>query len=149
MFGFGKKYKDQADKIGHALHEQIFGVIKENEALASQKLQSPFFVGYLAYFISTGFITQGVPSNQTDKYMKYVCNGIMPRRLWEIFQKQMKIVEASQAAKRENETKEFEIGAEAGMWDGSNLISWDRRASKTNLKAYLLSQELEYFEPKP
>ncbi len=147
MFGFGKKYKDQADKIGDALHEQISGANKENHALASQKLQSPFFVGYLFYFISMGFIAQGVPSKQTDKYVKYICNGIIPGELWEIFQKQMKFVKASQAAKRENETKEFEIGGEAGMWDGSNLISWDRRASKTNLKAYLLSQELEYLEP--
>ncbi len=115
--------------------------------LASQKLQSPFFVRYLFYFISRGFVAQGVSSKQTDKYVKYICDDIIPGELWEIFQKQMKFVKASQAAKRENETKEFEIGGEAGMWDGSNLNSWDRRASKTNLKAYLLSQELEYLEP--
>ena len=147
MFGFGKKYKEQADKIGIALHEQILGALQENEKLAGVKMQSPFFVGYISYFVSTGFIAQGVPSEQLDKYLKYICDGVLPGRLWKIYSSQLKAAEQIQAFAGKP-LKDFEKGGAAGMWDGSNLITWDESAFRTNLKSYLLGQELDYLEPK-
>ena len=147
MFGFKKKYKEQADKIGFALHEQILGALQENEKLAGVKMQSPFFVGYISYFVSTGFIAQGVPSEQLDKYLKYICDGVLPGRLWKIYRSQLKATEQVQALGGEP-LEDFEKGADVGMWDGFNLITWDESASRTNLKSYLLGQELDYLEPK-
>jgi len=147
MFGFGKKYKEQADKIGIVLHEQIFGALQENEKLAGVKMQSPFFVGYISCFVSTGLIAQGVPSEQVDKYLKYICDGVLPGRLWQIYSSQLMAAEQIEAFSG-TPIEGFEKGGAVGMWDGSNIITWDESASRTNLKSYLLDKELDYLEPK-
>ena len=71
MFGFGKKYKEQADKIGSALHEQIFGAMKVNEKLAEAKMETYFFVGYIDGFVSSGFVVLSGPRKQKviNKYI--------------------------------------------------------------------------------
>ena len=148
MFWFGKKYKEQADKIVIALHEQIFDAMKVNEKLAGENMKSsPFLVGYVSHFVSAGFVVQGIPSKQSDKYLKYICNDIVSSRLWEVYTDQLAHMGAVQALLG-RPSEDFEKGAAVGMWDGSNLIAWDESASRTNLKSYLLDQELDYLEPK-
>ena len=64
MFGFGKEYKEQADKIGIGLHEQIIDAMKVNEKLAEAKMETYFFVGYINGFVSSGFVALSVPRKQ-------------------------------------------------------------------------------------
>ena len=38
IIGIKNNYKNLADEIGKALHEQIYGALKENEDLASKRI---------------------------------------------------------------------------------------------------------------
>ena len=149
IFGniFGKKYKKEADIIGRALHEQIYDAMKSDEKLAGKNLKSAFFVGYMYSFVSAGFIVQGVSGDQLDKYLKYICDGVIPGRLWEIFNAQLKYMESVKELLQLEENPEMVEGGAAGLWDGSNLITVDNRAPRTNLKSYLLGKKLDYLEP--
>ena len=149
MFGFfGKKYKKQEDIIGEALHAQIYGAMKENSTLANKNLNSSFFVGYLYTYTTVGFSVQGVNGNEAENYYEYICNNIIPKTLWEIFNNQLTVIEHSKELSIDKPTKDFELGGNVGMWDAANLIDWDGNKSRTNLKSYLLDQNLNYEEPK-
>ena len=174
MFWFGKKYKYQADKIVHALHDQISDAMKINESMAFENLYTSFFVGYFQCFLRAGFVVQGVPGKKAGWYVMYICNEIqihlnvpkfdkykpMPEKLDDIYRTALKRLDlaievgkgkgftptATAIERAKFEKAEYEKGGLAGMWDGSNLIAWDERASRTNLKSYLLGQELDYLE---
>ena len=153
---FRKKYKKEADVVGANLHKQIFSALSENEELASKRLNSPFVVGYLYSFISMAFI-QLIPSNKrtdfadkiTSKHMKYICNGVLPKKLWKIVKSQINLIHQSKKMSINKPTEEFELGGDAGFWDGANITNWEGDLSRTNLKSYLLDKKLKYREPSP
>ena len=76
-----KKYKKQADTIGSALHKQIFDAMKENEKLASKRIESPFCAGYINNFMRAGFQAIGVPIDEAEDYFEYICDGVYPKKL--------------------------------------------------------------------
>ena len=153
---FRKKHKKEADVVGANLHKQIFSALSENEELASKRLNSPFVVGYLYAFTSMAFI-QLIPSNKrtefadkiAGKYLKYICNGVFPKKLWKIVKAQLKLIDKSKKMSISKPTEEFELGGNAGMWDGANMTDWEGDLSRTNLKSYLLDKKLKYREPNP
>ena len=114
---FRKKYKKEADVVGANLHKQIFSALSENEELASKRLNSPFVVGYLYSFISMAFI-QLIPSNKrtdfadkiTSKHMKYICNGVLPKKLWKIVKSQ---ITGQQACIYQGGNKTYELMIES------------------------------------
>lgn len=146
FIGIKNDYKNLADEIGRVLHEQIYGALKENEDLASKRINTPFFTGYYACFVQMSFVQAGAKSTEAEDYYEYICNGVMPKRLWKIFNTQLTILENSKGVSKFKEFEdEFELGAEAGMWDGSNLFSWsDKKISRTNLRLYLLNKKLNF-----
>ena len=151
-----KKYKKEADIIGVKIHEQIFSALSENEGLASERLNSPFVVGYLYTFTTMAFIDLIPSSTRTEpadkimgKHIKYICNGVLPAKLWKIFNSQMKLIEESKRLSINKPTENFELGGNVGMWDGANITNWDGDLSRTNLKSYLLDKKLKYREPNP
>ena len=149
MFWFGKKYKEQADKIGSALHEQIFGAMKVNEKLAEAKMETYFFVGYIDGFVSSGFVVLSGPRKQKviNKYVKYillkslVCGS---SKLWEVYSRQRKYLDTGEFFLGNPLDGDVLTGLNVGHWDGLNLLSSLELASKTNLKSYLLDKELDY-----
>ena len=148
MFGlFGKKYKKQADIIGAVLHEQIIDAVKENEERANLKLQTPFFSGYFIAFVKSGFNCLDIPMSEAENYYEYICDGIYPNKLYKIYIAQLGLVQQTKVLSKVNAfEKEFKLGGKVGLWDGNNLILWNNRACRTNLKSYLLNQKLDYLE---
>ena len=149
---FGNKYKKEADLIGAALHKQIYDAMKEDEKMASTNLQSPFFVGYMVGFVKAGFLVQGLTKDeatkQLNKSMRYICDGVIPGRLWEIFSKQHQYMESVSKLLELEDNPDADEGAQAGLWDGSNLIKHNHHAPNTNLNFYLTGKKLNYLEPK-
>jgi hypothetical protein len=149
---FGNKYKKEADRIGTAIHEQIFDAMKVDEKSAGANLKSAFFCGYMFGFVKAGFIAQGLSGDQADEQvnanMQYICDGVIPGRLWETFSSQLKYMESVKQLLELDENPDMDEGGAAGLWDGSNLITSGTRASRTNLKSYLLGEKLDYLEPK-
>ena len=140
MFGFGKNYKEQADIVGSILHEQIYSAMKENEPLASERLRSPFFLGYFVGFVKGGLVNSlNVPSDKTRKYYEYICDGIHPKTLFNTINKITSTVQAT----KEIFEEDYISGTKVGLYDGNNFLKWDD-SSKRNLKSYLLKQKLYY-----
>ena len=152
---FRKKYKKEADIVGAKLHEQVISALGENEELASKRLNSPFVAGYIYSFTSMAFIGLIPSSNRTEfadeiagKYIKYICNGIYPKKLWKIFKAQLTLIEKGKEMSISKPGEDFELGGNVGMWDGANITNWEGDLSRTNLKSYLLNKKLKYKEPK-
>tara|TARA_X000000368_G_C22993406_1_gene695449 strand:+ start:699 stop:1190 length:492 start_codon:yes stop_codon:yes gene_type:complete len=154
LFGdiFGNKYKKEADLIGAAIHKQIFDAMKEDKKMTSNNLNTPFFVGYMIGFVKAGFLVQGLSKDEATKQlnvnMKYICDGINPGTLWEIFSKKHQYMESVKTLLELDENPDADEGSSAGLWDGSNLITYNHHAPKTNLYFYLTGKKLNYLEPK-
>ena len=143
VFGLTSDYRNIANEIGKSLHSQIHSALKENENLASKKINSPFFAGYYAYYVQMSFIQFGLKSNDAEDYYEFICEGIMPNKLWSIFNEQLNIIENTKNTDFDL-TKEFEYGCEVGMWDGSNINNNDINESRNNLNSFLLNKSLNY-----
>lgn len=138
MFGFGinKEEKKAADEIGKCLHKQVLESLTENEAMAGVKLQAPIAVGYIYNFIMASFIYQGFPDDgMTKKHIKYICNGVLPDRLWEAVNKVMKCAEQFE--------DEIQKGMEAGTEDAFYFDEPDAEYPR-NLYRHLTGKEFTY-----
>lgn len=177
MLGFIRRWKLEREartRIGIELHRQIKEAFDLNEAETSARLQTSFCVGYIYWFVRLGFstITGVVGECATDKHLRYICDGVLPGRLYDIFNRQLAALEvARQMSNEERERKLkgivfspaeairlYEIGSEAGAADGScfmplgplykhKLHSLDLPVTISkpdNLRRYLAGQELKY-----
>lgn len=149
MLWFRKKHKKEARLIGENLHHQIYTALKVNTELADSNLRSDFVVGYLYYFVASGFAAQGIPASTVDKYLKFILDGVLPGKLWALFNSQLGLIELEKQrlakdGADDDEQSLFSIGGKAGMSDGLNLVSWDRVTTRDNLRAYLLGEDLDY-----
>jgi hypothetical protein len=146
MFGLFKKkeHKEAANKIGIELHRQIFDALKENESEAGVRISSPFVAGYLYGFVRIGFGALGYDGEKvSEKYFKYICNGILPKKLYEIFERQLAALELAKDLGREEEGEMFELGVEVGVYDSGSLNTFSSEIAE-NLYKYLTGQELQY-----
>ena len=103
-------------------------------------------------FVKAGFLVQGLSKDEATKQlnanMKYICDGINPGILWEIFSKKHQYMESVKTLLELDENPDADEGSSAGLWDGSNLITYNHHAPKTNLYFYLTGKKLNYLEPK-
>lgn len=159
MFKFLRERKAERDactKIGVELHRQIRQAFESNESETGIRLRSFFTVGYLYSFVRIGFVTLGINGEQaTDKHLKYICDGVIPKRLYDIFSRMLASLELAKSM--DNKTKvipgsditppeaitQFEIGMAAGAFDADCFRSLSDRKTD-NLKKYLLGEKLEY-----
>ena len=155
MFGFLKNrkvIKEARVKIGVELHRQIKEALYQDERAAAEKLSTVFVVGYIYWFIRMGFSYQAIDGGTVvDKQLKLICDGVLPNKLYDIFQRQMAALEVAQSTKDQDApirgttvspaqlTKLFETGVEVGAFDAMSLSS-----KPNNLKRYLLGQGLQY-----
>lgn len=147
MFGFLKRRKMEREactKIGIELHRQIKSAFDENETETGTRLQSFFTVGYLYSFVTISFTTLGLDGGQAaDKHLKYICDGVLPGKLYEIFSRLLAALELAKDLDKKEEIKQFEVGIEAGASDASCFDPWsDTKAN--NLRKHLVGEKLKY-----
>lgn len=156
MFKFLKRRKAERNackKIGIELHRQIKEALDQNEGEAAARLQTSFTVGYIYSFVRTSFSTLGFDEKQkTDKYMKLICDGVIPKKLYDIFQRQSAAIVIAQGMEDKNKiirgttitpadvAKLFKIGAAAGMFDATSS-----RSKVNSLERYLLGEKVGNF----
>ena len=147
MFGFLKERKaekDAADKIGVEIHRQIMSAFQRNEAITGTRIPSFFTVGYLYGFVRIGFTTLGINGEQAaDKWMKHICDGVLPGRLWESFGRLLAALELAKSLNKEDEIKLFEVGIEAGAFDAGAFNPFSNTKA-SNLAKYLVGDDIEY-----
>lgn len=156
MFGFLKRRKIEREarrRIGIELHRQIKEAFDLNERQTSARLQTSFVPGYIYYFVYTGFSTiTGIPGERaTDKHLRWICDGVLPNKLYEIFNRQLAKIEIAKGMAEQNRKirgtqispfemiRLFEIGGEAGFSDSDCFIPLAGRKAN-NLKRYLLGE---------
>jgi hypothetical protein len=146
MFGlFGnKEHKKAANRIGIEIHRQLFEALEADEASANKNLSSAFIPGYLIGFIWFGFTTQGYEGEKLlNKYTKHICNGVLPGKLYEIFNKQHTALDIAKDLGKNEEIELYEKGIEVGVYD-SGVFSVFAYNEANNLFNYLTNQELHY-----
>ncbi|MGV7235316.1 MAG: hypothetical protein ACQ9ET_03570 [Nitrosomonadaceae bacterium] len=147
MFGLGKKRKVErecADIIGQQLHGQINCAFENNEGSTGERLTSAFVAGYLYGFIGFGFVMNGIHGNRLiDRHLKYICNGVIPGRLYEIFRRNLSILEMEKGLDGRKKTAEFETGTEVGIYDSGTFCEYED-IEGNNLYKYLIGEELKY-----
>lgn len=153
LFG-NKEHKAVADKIGVEIHRQLFAALNIDEPEASSRISSAFIVGYLYGFVRTGFSSHGytviegppvryIAEELTDKYLKYICNGVLPGKLHNIFKQQMSALELAKELGKTDEIELFENGTYAGVYDAGVFSSYDPNPAE-NLFKFLTNEELDY-----
>lgn len=155
MFDFFKNRKalrDARTEIGVVLHRQIRDAIRQDEHSASEKLSTSFSVGYISWIIKAGFSWRGFDDDSIlEKHLKHICDGVIPNRLYDIFQRQLDALEIAHGMKDQASkikgtnvspaevVELFELGSEVGLYDGMHLSE-----HTCNFKNYLLGQPLIY-----
>ncbi len=138
LFG-NKEHKKAANIIGVEIHRQLFGALKVNEGVTNARLTSPFITGYLYGFIRFGFNMQGYQGEAlAEKYIKHICDGVLPNRLHEIFQRKLTILESAS----KSEVEKFEKGVEVGVYDSGAFNDFtDFEAN--NMYKFLVKEKLD------
>ncbi|MFZ3088854.1 MAG: hypothetical protein WA123_12405 [Methylotenera sp.] len=156
MFGFFKKQRAIQEaqlKIGKELHRQIKNALRTDDALATQRLSSAFTVGYITGFTRSGFMLFDIePDKIINDEIRYICDGIINKVLYEIFLTQAALVKLSSEMENpkdkvldtglspENVLDDFRLGMESGRFDAS-LISL-KSVQADNFCHYLLKEPL-------
>lgn len=161
MFKYIKNRRKEAQIryfLGVELHRQITTAVNCGGHAATERLQTCFVVGYIFYFVSTGFMEEGFMSdNVTDKHLQHICDGILPKKLYAMLQKQLSAYEISQDIAQSiggpdnkipgtttspaEQKNQFDLGCEVGIWD-SQLLS--NAGEPSNLLHYLLGESMMY-----
>jgi len=140
MFKFLRKKNELnnvADQIGVEIHRQIVQVLKlKNQSLGTAD-EMVFVTGYLQSFVSVGFADQDF--NLQIKYIKHICNGVLPGRLWDVYQRGVAMVELAQGSKMDKLAKAMEaynLGRVAGDSDAKEFFK--HQVFPEGLQQYLL-----------
>ena len=156
MLGFFKRRRIEREactKIGLELHRQIKEAFEVNEQQTAQRLHTSFIAGYFYYFVRMGFFTiTGIPGERAaDKYLRQIFDGVLPNKLYEIFNGQLAALEVASSMEDQNrkirgtqispsDAKQlFEAGAKFGMSDGTCLSSI-YSSGPNSLKQYLIGE---------
>ena len=152
MFGIflNKNEKAAADIIGAEIHRQIGAALEKSELdnnnhVVGGNINSPFVLGYLHTFIWLGFTNQDYWGERLiEKYFNYICEGVMPKKLMEIIDKeQAKMELAKKMGKEKERVEEYEAGAECGTYDAGYFKNQPSN-NANNLYRYLIDEEVVY-----
>ncbi len=146
MFGFGTKRKLRkiADSIGVLIHQQLRRVLTESENTFSTPEEIAFTSGYLSAYVWNVFDRCGCKDiDVQNEHIKYLCDGVLPGRLWDVFQRGKAIKELAEGETKEEYARTceaYEIGERAGLKDASE--EYCNRVPPQNLANYLLGRDL-------
>lgn len=90
MFGFGgnRELKELADKIGRLFHHQLTEAMMLKDEVFNNPDEIAFTSGYLKAYFHQMFTHHGNADHHLEaKLFKKTCNGVIPKRLWEIYVK--------------------------------------------------------------
>ena len=126
MFGKGQKHRKLADRIGKEIHRQLIKAFKERPLLFESAREIAFTAGYLKSFAFVAFSEIGCKDLDVHlRQIQYFCNGVLPDRLWDVFQRGEALNELSQSGEREEfrrAREAYELGVNAGIYDGGEFI---------------------------
>lgn len=157
LFIKGKRDKEIANQIGAEIHSQIAEAFEIDEAGTGERLTKSFTAGYIDTFVSFAFLLYLETENPSyknhdasqrlrSKYIKHICDGVMPRKLYEIVTRQKTAVELTGSidtgAVTNSDSKEFVLDTIESFKAGA-IISIP---SARNLTRFLTSQELKFEE---
>lgn len=97
MFGlFNNKHHPLCDEVAKEVHRQIRDAIESTGAVFTHAEQFVFLYGYLSGLLwSYAAKKEGEASQDwvlEDKYFKYICERVLPGRLWDFFKRGEEIV---------------------------------------------------------
>lgn len=117
--------------------------------MTTEKLSTVFTPGYIYWFVRMGFSVQGIDGGKViDKQLRLVCDGVIPDKLYDIFQRQLAALKVAQSMDDQTRpirgtnmnpsqlTALFELGVKVGSYDATYLSS-----KPINFKKYLLGQQ--------
>jgi len=141
MFGlFGnKEHKVIANRMGVEIHRQLTDALEDGETMVALRLAQPFMCGYLYGFIRLGFSGSGYDGEKlTDKYIQYICDGVLPKKLYKIFSGTLAAMEEASADNQNS----FEQGVKAGAYDAALFDNPATSEQANNMFCYLTNKEL-------
>lgn len=133
MFGKGRAHRKLANKIGQQIHRQLIQAFEERPQLFENASEMVFTAAYLKAFTFIAF--SGIGCRDLDVHLRqiqYFCNGALPNRLWDIFQRGEALYELSEGEEREEfrqARESFELGQKAGIFDGCGFTDSGRPPS--------------------
>ena len=140
MFGlFKNKHYPLCDEVAKEVHRQIRDAINSTGSVFTHAEQFVFFYGYLSGLLWTyARKREGESVSEwvtEDKYFKYICNRVLPDKLWDYFKRAEGIVLLNLSP--DNVPVPFkadevnQLSREAGSLDSEDI------ASANSLYAYL------------
>ena len=143
-YGLHPEYRKLADRIGPVIHTQLSRVMGQSGETLGHPEEMAFTYGYLSTFTCRMFRDVGCnDSLSQEEFIQYVCNGVIPGRLWDIFQRGKALSELSKDGEREEFKKTYEAygkGKDAGVHDAQVFCDGGHA---DNLARFLLGQPLE------
>ncbi len=120
------QYRKQADQIGKEIHHQLQKALREKTTALGTYAELAFTAGYLTAFTQIAFSKIGCNDSAISrKYIKYFCDGVLPGRLWDFFQRGEALKELSLEGNREEfiKTREsYNLGILTGNSDSDNYF---------------------------
>jgi len=145
LFDKGRKYRKLADRIGNEIHRQLTKAFNERPLLFENAREIAFTAGYLKSFTFVAFSEIGCKDLDVHlKQIRYFCNGVLPDRLWEVFQRGEALNELSESGDREEfirAREDYELGVNAGIHDGGEFIDTDSPAN--NFMNFLIQGKID------
>lgn len=127
MFRKRRQYRKLADLIGQETHRQLLQALNEKSTVLGTADEIAFTSAYLRSFTFVAFSEIGCEDVATHlKYIRHFCNGVLPSRLWDVFQRGESLNALSQDGEREEfkKTREsYDLGVEAGISDAGDFLN--------------------------
>lgn len=146
MFGLSKKDK-LTSAIGEFLHYNIRQALLKNEKNAGIKSVDIFTSSYIYSFIQKAAEISGYDGEKyRDKQLKSICNGIIPKSLYESILKNslmIEIIEKKDPSSSEEILRLFHEGMKCGFNDASICVTSNNFRLKLSLYDYLIKDDQE------
>lgn len=139
MFGlFKSPEKKIMDRAGKEIHRQMLSATKDTNSILNSLPQIVFVKGYITSFLfNVAYETQSQGDwCFRDENLKYLCDGVIPGRLWDAFLKARAVEELGDQAPF-NVEEILESGRQAADSD-----VWDDIGVSNNLYNYLTNKPL-------
>jgi hypothetical protein len=145
MFGKKRKFRKAADSMGVLIHKQIMEALNERGQLSGTHVEMAFISGYLTQFAWIVFDNLGCRDiGIQNENIKHMCDGVLPGKLWDMFQKGQGLYHLSKGQETEERTqvkKAYELGGDAGNNDAIDCA--DNNIVPANLSNYLRGNPVE------
>ena len=153
MFGSMKSPKGDAkifcDAIGSNIHQQISKALKETNTVFNGANDLIFFKSYFdAFYLGVILKTDGPTEWINDEELKkWICNGVIPKRLWDFYTRAEGLIELSKGMENEKEVAALVSQAQAaGTQDAIDITTslyMFLTGKDLTLKKNELSEELD------